>query len=42
MMKLKECCNCTKVFYVEAHKFFQKDLCNKCVEKIEDNERKNN
>jgi hypothetical protein len=31
-MKPKECCNCTNVFYVADHKFFQKDLCDKCAE----------
>lgn len=38
-MKIKECCNsdCRKIFYVEEHKFFQRDLCNTCVEKIEKN-----
>lgn len=34
-MKPKECCNsnCKSVFFVEQHKFFQKDLCDKCAEK---------
>lgn len=37
-MKPKQCCNsnCTNVFFVEPHKFFQRDLCDKCIEKNEE------
>jgi len=36
-MKVKECCNskCTNFFFVKEHEFFQRDLCDECVNKKE-------
>lgn len=33
--KIKDCCNCNKAFTVPEHLFFQIDICEKCVEKKE-------
>ena len=35
MDKPKPCCNskCNNVFFVSKERFFQKDLCDECVEK---------
>lgn len=37
-MKPKECCNskCKNIFFVPKHLFFQKDICNECVEAKEE------
>lgn len=38
--KPKDCCNskCNNVFFVSKEKFFQKDLCDECIEnKIKNN-----
>lgn len=34
-LKPKQCCNnnCTNVFLIEPYKFYQKDLCDKCIER---------
>lgn len=36
--KVKECCNqnCKGIFFIETHKFHQRDLCDKCIEKNEE------
>lgn len=34
-IKPKKCCNsnCTNIFYLKQHEFFQKDLCDECADK---------